>query len=67
MNYNEAVKRLETIMAEVQSGAVDIDRLSSLLKEADGLIKFCRKRLCTVDEEVKAVLQRLDEDATYEG
>ncbi len=67
MNYNEAVKRLETIMAEVQSGAVDIDRLSSLLKEADELIKFCRKRLCTVDEEVKAVLQRLDEDASYEG
>ncbi len=61
INYAEAVERLEAIMNEVQSGTVDIDKLSSLLKEADELMKFCRSKLYEVDEEVKAVLQRMND------
>lgn len=61
INYAEAVERLEAIMNEVQSGTVDIDKLSSLLKEADELMKFCRGKLYEVDEEVKAVLQRMND------
>lgn len=57
MSYNEAMARLEEINAKIQSGRVDIDELSGLLKEAQELIKFCREKLYKVDEEIKSLTE----------
>ena len=57
MTYNEAMARLEEINAKIQSGRVDIDEPSGLLKEAQELIKFCREKLYKVDEEIKALTE----------
>ena len=67
MNYALAVERLEEIMAEIQGGAVDVDKLSVVLKDADELIKFCRAKLYEVDEEVQAVLKGISDDASRVG
>lgn len=67
MSYVRAAERLEAIMAEIESGTVDIDKLSVLLKEADELIKFCRDKLYKVDNEVNAILQRMSDDLSAEG
>ncbi len=67
MNYALAVERLEEIMTEIQGGAVDVDKLSVVLKEADELIKFCRTKLYEVDEEVQAVLKGISDDASRVG
>ena len=67
VSYVQAAERLEAIMAEIESGTVDIDKLSALLKEADGLIKFCRDKLYKVDNEVNAILQRMSDDLSVEG
>lgn len=64
MNYSQAVERLEEIVTAIQGGSLDIDKLSVLLKEADGLIKFCRAKLYEVDEEVKALLQDMADDSS---
>ena len=56
MNYTQAVTRLEEIMNVVQSGKLDVDELSGLLKEAAELVKFCRAKLYKVDEEVNKLL-----------
>ena len=56
MNYTQAVTRLEEIMNVVQSGKLDVDELSGLLKEAAELVKFCREKLYKVDEEVNKLL-----------
>ena len=56
MNDTQAVTRLEEIMNVVQSGKLDVDELSGLLKEAAELVKFCRAKLYKVDEEVKQLL-----------
>ena len=61
--YSEAVKRLEEIQQQVQYGNEDIDSLYKLLKEADELIKFCRTRLYEVDEEVKMLLDSMNEES----
>ena len=61
--YSEAVKRLEEIQQQVQNGNEDIDSLYKLLKEADELIKFCRTRLYEVDEEVKMLLDSMNEES----
>ncbi len=57
--YTEAMKRLEAIVAKIESGETDIDSLSAQLKEAKGLIALCREKLTRVETDVKNIL---DED-----
>ena len=52
-SYSEAMKRLETIVSQIESGELDIDELGNQLKEAQKLIKFCRDKLYKADEEIK--------------
>lgn len=54
--YSEAMKRLETIVSQIESGELDIDELGNQLKEAQKLIKFCRDKLYKADEEIKRML-----------
>lgn len=61
-SYTQAVARLEEILQTIQSGNVEIDTLYRLLKEADELIKLCRTRLYEVDEEVKILLDSMNEE-----
>lgn len=60
--YNDAIKRLEEIIAQVNAGAVDIDMLTANLREAQQLINFCRNKLYKVDEEVKALLSSIADE-----
>ncbi len=60
--YNDAIKRLEEIIAQVNAGAVDIDMLTANLREAQELINFCRNKLYKVDEEVKALLSSIADE-----
>lgn len=54
--YTEAMTRLETIVRQIESGEMDIDSLTTQLKEAKQLVALCRQRLTTIDDEVKKVL-----------
>ncbi|MBR2637343.1 MAG: exodeoxyribonuclease VII small subunit [Bacteroidaceae bacterium] len=56
MTYNMALARLEEIMAHIQSGNMDVEKLTHELSEAQELIKFCRNRIYKIDEEVKAMI-----------
>lgn len=55
-SYSEAMKRLENIVSQIESGELDIDELGNQLKEAQKLIKFCRDKLYKADEEIKKML-----------
>ena len=57
MTYSEAMTRLEEIMGKIQGGKIDIDELAGLLKEAQELVKFCREKIYTVDEEIKSLTE----------
>lgn len=54
--YTEAMKRLEGIVARIESNELDIDQLGENLKEAQKLIKFCRDKLYKADVEIKKML-----------
>ncbi len=56
LTYEDAMKRLETLAAEMESGNVPIDRLAEKLKEAQQLLAFCKDKLTKADEEVKKLL-----------
>jgi exodeoxyribonuclease VII small subunit len=56
MTYEKAMKRLEEIVAKIESGEMDIDALAQNLKEAQKLVEFCKEKLTTVEAEVKKCL-----------
>ena len=59
--YNEAVEKLRKIVADIENGDLDVDILSEKVKEATRLIKLCKEKLYKADEEVKKVLEELEE------
>lgn len=60
MKYEEAMKRLEEIVGQIEGGKLDIDMISERLKEAQTLIKFCKDKLYETDEEVRRILEAED-------
>ncbi|MBO6078917.1 MAG: exodeoxyribonuclease VII small subunit [Bacteroidaceae bacterium] len=57
MKYEAAMKRLEEIVTEIESGKLDMDKIGDSLKEARDLIKFCKDKLYETDEEIKKILE----------
>lgn len=57
LTYEQAVKRLETIVTTIERGNLDIDSLASSLKEAKDLTAFCKDKLLKVEEDVKKILE----------
>lgn len=58
--YNDAVEKLRKIVADIETGDLDVDILSEKVKEAARLIKLCKEKLYRADEEVKKILEELD-------
>ncbi|MBO7230309.1 MAG: exodeoxyribonuclease VII small subunit [Bacteroidaceae bacterium] len=62
MTYAQAIERLEEIMNKVQGGGMDVDNLAVALKEASALVQFCRGKLYKVDEEVRQLLEGMNDE-----
>jgi exodeoxyribonuclease VII small subunit len=56
-SYKRAFNRLQEIQNQIESNQLDVDELSSVLKEAAGLLKICKDKLFLVDEETKKILE----------
>lgn len=60
ISFNEAIKELETILEQIESGEPDVDELSGKVKRASELIKICRKKLKSTEEEIDKILEEMD-------
>ena len=60
-SYNKPIEKLRGIIHDIESGELDVDVLSEKVKEASRLIKLCREKLFKADEEVKKILDTLDQ------
>lgn len=56
MKYEQAVAELEKIVAQMESGELDLDMLTIKLKRAQALIQLCKDRLTKTDEEIQKIL-----------
>ncbi|MFM7822151.1 MAG: exodeoxyribonuclease VII small subunit [Bacteroidota bacterium] len=61
-SYRDAVDELEEILSEIESGDADVDMLSIKVKRALFLVGFCRGRLRQTDDEVRKLIQGLDDN-----
>lgn len=55
--YNEAIVRLEQITRSIEEGTMDIDSLSTNLKEAQRLLALCKAKLQKVEKDVSEALE----------
>lgn len=63
-SYAEASAELETILAEVESGEIDLDLLSEKVERAASLLTLCRERLAATETKVKKVVADLHAGTT---
>ena len=62
--YRDAVAELESILAEIEDDAVDIDQLSRRVRRAAALIRLCQERIIGARIEVERVVADLTIDHT---
>lgn len=71
MTYQEAIKELETIVAEIEKEDIPVDDLLTKVKRSSELIRFCQSKLTQTEEEVSQVLRGLNDtdsaDAENQG
>ncbi|MDE6283554.1 MAG: exodeoxyribonuclease VII small subunit [Muribaculaceae bacterium] len=60
LTYNQAFEELSEILKTMQSDQCDIDRLAALTRRATELITECRARLTATDEELRQILEGLE-------
>lgn len=60
LNYTAAFEELKTIVAEIEQGEISVDELSEKVKRATVLIKHCKSKLTTTEEDVNTILKELE-------
>lgn len=58
-SYTQSLSELEKILAELRSDSCDVDTLAARTRRAVELLKFCRERLTTTEDELRSILQSL--------
>lgn len=60
-SYTEAFNELQQIVAEIETGDVNVDELADKIKRASQLIHVCKSKLTASEEEVNKLLAKLQE------
>jgi exodeoxyribonuclease VII small subunit len=58
-SFSEAVIEIEEILKQIESGDLDVDKLSVEVKRASELIRQCQKKLRTTEEEINSIFREL--------
>lgn len=59
-NYAEAFDELQQIVSEIEEGQISVDELSEKVKRAAMLIKICKAKLTSTEEDVNKILKDLE-------
>ena len=59
-NYADAFEELKVIVAEIEEGEISVDQLSEKVKRASELIKICKAKLASTEEDVNKILKELE-------
>ena len=62
-SFEEAVKRLEEIVARMETGAEDLDAMVKDFEEGRALVDFCGRKLTAIERKVEILTRRADGSA----
>lgn len=60
LKYTEAFDELQQIVADLEDGEISVDELSLRIKRASELIKICKTKLVSTEEDVNQILKELE-------
>ena len=63
IKYTEAFEELQQIVADIEDGEITVDELSIKVKRAAELIKICKSKLTSTEEDVNEILKELESGA----
>jgi len=66
MSFEEALKRLEKIVQEMESGTMELDAMISAFEEGQRLVKSCSAKLNEVEKKIEKVVKGADGQITTE-
>jgi exodeoxyribonuclease VII small subunit len=61
-HYTKAFEELQTIVSEIELGEISVDELSAKVKRAAELIKLCKAKLSSTEEDVNSILKELEKN-----
>lgn len=61
LSYSKAIKEIEEILKYIESQEVDVDVLVEKVKRATELIRYCKNKLRTAEEEIHRTIHMLEE------
>ncbi len=59
-NYTDSFNELQNIVTEIEKGEISVDELSEKVKRAAELIKICKAKLTSTEEDVSKILKELE-------
>lgn len=60
LNYTAAFEELKQIVSDIEDGEISVDELSVKVKRASELIKLCKEKLTSTEEDVNQILKELE-------
>ena len=61
ITYTKAFEELQNIVTEIERGEISVNKLSTKVKRASQLIKICKTKLTTTEEDVNKILKELED------
>ena len=59
-SYTDAFDELQIIVNEIEEGEISVDELSEKVKRAAELIRICKTKLTSTEENVNQILKELE-------
>lgn len=63
-SYQEAFDELQQIVSDIETGQISVDELSEKVKRASVLIKICKQKLTSTEDNVKKILEAIEQPDT---
>ena len=64
MSFEKAIERLEAIVAEMEGGHVNLEKMIEHFEEGQKLIAFCSKKLNEIERRVEILVKKGDTTTT---
>ena len=61
LSYDKAFEELQQIVRDMEEGEIGVDELSIKVKRASELIKVCKTKLSSTEEDVSKILKGLEQ------
>lgn len=63
-SFEKSLERLETIVQEMESGTLSLDKMTKDFEEGMGLVKFCNEKLNEVEHKIEILVKKNGQTTT---